>query len=104
LSTDDDCWFDDAINLEAAVELASQDDCGAVQITRLMPGKKPTPNGKHHKVALTWMGAGMVFRKKAWSLVGGYPPDYLDDVMFGALLYARASRTIGPPCAMGITK
>lgn len=88
-SVDDDCWWDDELRFDDALELATRPHCGIVQVTRLMPGKRPLPlaRRRHHRVALTWMGAGMLFRRAVWAAVGGYPVDYLDDVMFGAVVY-----------------
>lgn len=88
-SVDDDCWYDGLINLDAAVDLASRPGVGVVGTTRLMRGKPPLDQSKRraHRTPLVWIGAGMLFRKRVWSQIGGYPDDYLDDVMLSAVMY-----------------
>lgn len=86
-SIDDDCFFTAEIDLLSTLKLVCG-EWGCIQTTRIMTGMKRASEQKLKKRQLCWMGAGLLFRKSVWNIVGGYPKDYLDDVMFSALVYA----------------
>lgn len=92
-SCDDDCWFPDMgrFDLERDIKKASEPDVGIVRTTRRI-GTRPMAEPGYTSEPTTWMGAGMIFEKSVWDVVGGYPPDYLDDIMFGARVYAHGFR------------
>jgi glycosyltransferase involved in cell wall biosynthesis len=85
-SIDDDCYFTEEINLSQTLSLASG-NWGCIQTTRIMRGMKRTEKRELKPVKLCWIGAGLLFKKSTWDFVGGYPKDYLDDVMFSANVY-----------------
>ena len=97
LSLDDDCWFparyrdDIRFNLGRDLEKAAEPGIGIVRTTRRI-GDRPMADPGYTSEPTTWMGAGMLFEKWVWKSVGGYPPDYLDDIMFGARVYYRGYR------------
>ena len=88
---DDDCWYDERLNIQETASHYKTGQTGIIQITRLMPGKAPTAP-KMNPVALTWTSGGMLFHKSVWREVGGVPIDYLDDVMFSAKVHAAGYR------------
>ncbi len=92
-SVDDDCWYDERLRLAETVERMSA-DTGVVQVTRIMPGRTGMRVAPAHmnRSPLCWTGGGLLFRKRIWAEVGGFPADYLDDVMFSALVYAKGYR------------
>lgn len=92
-SCDDDCWFPDMgrFDLVADIHRATNPGVGIVRTTRAI-GDRPMAEPQYTSEPATWMGAGMIFKKSVWDDVGGYPPDYLDDIMFGACVYAAGYR------------
>lgn len=86
-SIDDDCYFTNEINLSETISRLNG-NWGCCQTTRIMPGMKRASIPKLEKKILCWIGAGLLFKKSTWRAVGGYPKDYLDDIMFSAIVYA----------------
>lgn len=90
---DDDCWFPDMgrFDLRRDIKTALKPGVGVVRTTRRV-GNRPMAELGYTSEPTTWMGAGMVFEKSVWKKADGYPPDYLDDIMFGARVYAQGYR------------
>ena len=87
-SIDDDCYYDENLNLGETLEQAfHKNNTGLVQITRIVKGKQLASKRRLLRTKLCWTGAGLLFHKKVWEEAGGFPKDYLDDVMFSAVVY-----------------
>jgi len=105
-SIDDDCAYDENLNLEISLERVLVPDTGIVQVTRWMKkyGKRIPPFEKRRFIfqPLVWQGAGQLFRKEVWEEVGGFPKDYLEDVMFSAVVYGAGYRNYRSQFSYGI--